>query len=73
MAEILLGLGSNLGAREANLCDALRRLACHGNIRAVSSLYETEPVGYSDQGLFLNACAWLQTGCTPEELLARWV
>jgi 2-amino-4-hydroxy-6-hydroxymethyldihydropteridine diphosphokinase len=70
MADALLGLGSNLGDREANLRRALAMLAAHGTVRAVSSFYETEPVGYADQEEFLNACAWLETGASPEELLA---
>jgi 2-amino-4-hydroxy-6-hydroxymethyldihydropteridine diphosphokinase len=69
MADVLLGLGSNLGDREANLGRALEILSGHGRLRAVSSLYETEPVGFADQDEFLNACAWLETERTPEELL----
>ena len=69
MADVLLGLGSNLGDREANLRRALEMLAAHGRLRVVSSLYETEPVGFAEQDEFLNACAWLETERTPEELL----
>jgi 2-amino-4-hydroxy-6-hydroxymethyldihydropteridine diphosphokinase len=69
MADVLLGLGSNLGARERNLWEALRLLSGHGAVRALSSLYRTEPVGYAAQGEFLNACVWLETGRSPKELL----
>lgn len=69
MADALLGLGSNLGDRRANLQQALRLLAEHGRVRAVSSIYETEPVGYAEQDDFLNACVWLETERTPEALL----
>ena len=69
MADVLLGLGSNLGDREANLREGLRLLTDHGALRAISSRYETEPVGYSEQDEFLNACAWLETACSPPELL----
>ncbi|MCB9383925.1 MAG: 2-amino-4-hydroxy-6-hydroxymethyldihydropteridine diphosphokinase [Bryobacterales bacterium] len=70
MADVLLGLGSNVGDRQANLERALEMLSGHGRLVAVSSTYETAPVGYADQGDFFNACAWLETGCSPEELLA---
>ena len=69
MDDALLGLGSNVGDREANLWRALRLLAEQGRLVAVSSFHETKPVGYADQGDFLNACAWLETGRTPEGLL----
>ena len=70
MADVLLGLGSNVGDREANIRKALRLLTAHGTIRAASSIYETQPVGYSQQDDFLNACAWLETERTPAEMLA---
>ena len=70
MADVLLGLGSNVGDREANLRRALELLEEHGRLAAVSSFHETAPVGYADQDDFLNACAWLVTSRTPEELLA---
>jgi len=69
MADVLLGLGSNVGDRQANLERALEVLAEHGRLVAVSSTYETAPVGYADQDDFLNACAWLGTERSPEELL----
>ena len=69
MADVLLGLGSNVGDREANLHRALELLAGHGRLKAISSFHETAPVGYADQDDFLNACAWLETERTPDELL----
>jgi len=71
MAEVLVGLGSNLGDREANLREAVRRLAAAGRVIAVSSLYQTAPVGYADQDDFLNVCLLLETSLPPEELLAH--
>ena len=68
-ADVLLGLGSNLGDREAHLQAALEMLAVQGRVRAVSAIYETEPIGYADQGEFLNSCVWLETDRTPEEIL----
>ena len=53
--RIYLGLGSNLGDREANLGEAARRIRDSGlSIIRPSSIYETEPVGYLDQPWFLN-------------------
>lgn len=52
---VYLGLGSNLGDREANLREAIRRIASLGlKITQASSVYETEPVGFLDQPWFLN-------------------
>jgi 2-amino-4-hydroxy-6-hydroxymethyldihydropteridine diphosphokinase len=66
-----LGLGSNVGDREAHLRAAVTALREHGvQVEAVSSLYETEPVGeVLDQPDFLNAVVRVRTGMEPEELL----
>ena len=69
MAIVYLGLGSNLGNREANLRAALRGLWRMGRVEAVSSLYETEPVGGPAQPPFYNAaCSW-ETALEPRPLL----
>lgn len=53
--KIYLGLGSNLGDREANLREAIEQIKAMGiTITRESSIYETEPVGYADQPWFLN-------------------
>ncbi len=69
--QALLGLGANLGDREHNLSDALRLLDATAGIRllAVSSLYESDPVGYLDQPRFLNLVAGVETTLEPEGLL----
>lgn len=66
-----LGLGSNVGERAANIARALELLPEHGvRVEAVSSLYETEPVGeILDQPDFLNAAARVATGLEPLEVL----
>jgi 2-amino-4-hydroxy-6-hydroxymethyldihydropteridine diphosphokinase len=66
-----LGLGSNVGDREAHLRAAVAALREHGvEVRAVSSLYETEPVGeVLDQPDFLNAVVEVRTELEPTELL----
>jgi len=68
---VFLGLGSNLGDREAAIDDALVRLAARGvAARERSSTWLTEPVGGPPQGWFLNAAAGVETALAPEELLA---
>lgn len=69
MNEVCLGLGSNLGDRRANLRRTLELLAGHCRLIAVSSLYETEPVGYKDQGWFLNCAGRVDTDLEPRPLL----
>ncbi|HLF83836.1 MAG TPA: 2-amino-4-hydroxy-6-hydroxymethyldihydropteridine diphosphokinase [Blastocatellia bacterium] len=52
---VYLGLGSNLGDREANLREAIARIKALGlEVVRESSIYETEPVGFADQPWFLN-------------------
>jgi 2-amino-4-hydroxy-6-hydroxymethyldihydropteridine diphosphokinase len=66
-----LGLGSNVGDREAQLRAGLDGLRERGiELEAVSSTYETEPVGaLLDQPDFLNACTRIRTDLDPEALL----
>lgn len=53
--SVYLGLGSNLGDREANLREAITRIEqLNLEVTRSSSIYETEPVGYADQSWFLN-------------------
>ena len=69
MAVSYLCLGSNLGEREENLCQALTLLSAKANLEKVSSVYETEPVGYKEQPLFLNLVCRITTDLSPDELL----
>ena len=65
-----LSLGSNLGDRRANLMLALSELEKAGvEVRRVSSIYETEPVGHKDQGWFLNCAVEAGTDLEPLPLL----
>jgi 2-amino-4-hydroxy-6-hydroxymethyldihydropteridine diphosphokinase len=68
-----VGLGSNLGEREATLWKALEGLGATEGIEvvAVSSFRETDPVGKVDQPRFVNAAAALETSLRPRELLER--
>jgi 2-amino-4-hydroxy-6-hydroxymethyldihydropteridine diphosphokinase len=71
LAAIALGsnLESQFGDREANLWEAVERLRELGEVKAVSSVYDTEPVGYLDQPRFLNAAVLLETALEPVELM----
>ena len=68
-----MGLGSNLGEREATLWKALEGLGATEGIEvvAVSSFRETDPVGVVDQPRFVNGAAALETSLRPRELLER--
>ena len=64
-----IGLGSNLGDREATLEAAVRDLGSLGEVLRVSSYYETAPVGFLDQPCFVNAALELRTELAPLVLL----
>ncbi len=66
-----LSLGSNIGDREAHLREAIRRLESTGKVRFISSVYETEPVEFTDQPQFLNCAVALETSSTPEQLMLQ--
>jgi 2-amino-4-hydroxy-6-hydroxymethyldihydropteridine diphosphokinase len=66
-----IGLGSNLGDREASIAQALGLLPGVGEVVAVSSVRETDPWGYADQPPFLNAVAAVETALSARELLAE--
>ena len=71
MQRAYVGLGSNLGDREQTLRGAVGALAAHPAVEvvAVSSLVDTEPVGYTAQPRFLNGVAVLDTELAASELL----
>jgi len=66
---VYLSLGSNVGDRSANLHAAIALLRSLGDVVAVSSFYETEPVEFTSQAWFLNCAVELDTEKTPKELL----
>jgi 2-amino-4-hydroxy-6-hydroxymethyldihydropteridine diphosphokinase len=66
---VYLGLGSNLGNRQKNLDLALDLLSQRMQIKKISSVYETDPVGNTDQPLFLNLVCQVNTMLAPQELL----
>ena len=68
-----IGLGSNLGDREATLRRAVEFLDAEEGVDvvAVSALRDTDPVGFADQPRFLNGVAAVETELAPRELLER--
>jgi len=69
---VYLGLGSNVGDREAMLKGALRKLDGPDlRLRRASGIYETEPIGLREQGWFLNLAAEFETELFPLQLLKR--
>lgn len=69
MRTAYIGLGANLGNRLEMLREAVRRFSALGRVVAVSSLYETEPVGYVEQPAFLNAVAAVETDLDAGEVV----
>jgi len=68
---VYLSLGSNVGDRQSNLEAAIARLGELGEVKAVSSFYETEPVEVAAQPWFLNCALALETEMMPRRLLGR--
>lgn len=73
MVKAYLGLGSNMGDRAHQLQQAIQIIDRfqHIDVTSVSPIYETEPVGYTDQPQFLNLCIEIETTLKPQELLKR--
>lgn len=73
MVEAIVALGSNLGDREDNLRRAVTGISRVEGTKVVevSSVYETEPMYYENQGLFLNCVVAAETGLKPREMLER--
>jgi len=71
VVRAFVGLGSNLGDREGTVRAALGRLRHlpETKVLRVSTLRNTEPVGYLDQPRFLNGAAELETGLSARRLL----
>lgn len=65
-----VAFGANLGDRERTLHSAIAALRQLGSVEAISSFYETAPVGMVEQPDFVNAVVALRTALSPEELMA---
>jgi 2-amino-4-hydroxy-6-hydroxymethyldihydropteridine diphosphokinase len=71
MANVYLGLGTNLGDKRKNLLSAVSLLAERvGGVLAVSNMYETVPWGYQSAHSFLNMAVRIETLLPPYKLLA---
>ena len=70
MNEAFLSIGTNIGEREKNLQDAIRVLMAQDGVKivAISSIYETAAVGYTEQADFLNIAVALETTLSPKAL-----
>lgn len=66
---VYISLGTNIEPRAENLQEALRNLRDVVVIHRISSIYETEPWGFTDQAWFLNQVVECEAAVSPEELL----
>lgn len=73
MTKAYLSIGTNIGEREQNLQDAVKLLIAHEaiSVTAVSSIYETAAVGFTEQADFLNIAVAIETKLDAFELLAQ--
>jgi GTP cyclohydrolase-4 len=65
--EIFIGIGSNLGDRQANILAALQRLRTRGEVAAVSAFYESPAAAGAEGPPFLNVAAALRTDLEPDD------
>jgi len=70
VTRVYVGVGSNLGDRAFNCERAIHEISVLADVTAVSSFYETEPVGNEEQPLFINCAVEIMTDISPHELLA---
>lgn len=70
-----ISLGSNLGDRAGNLLMAVRGLFEAGvNVKRLSAIYETEPIGVDEEGNYLNMVAEVEvTNISPSQMMARMI
>ncbi|MFJ8264263.1 2-amino-4-hydroxy-6-hydroxymethyldihydropteridine diphosphokinase [Rummeliibacillus sp. NPDC094406] len=71
MNEVYISLGSNMGDKEETLRHAVQLLQRHEAVEVIklSSIYETDPVGFTDQDVFLNMVVLVNTTLTAQEIL----
>lgn len=68
---VYIGLGANLGDRQNNLILAIEKLSEYLEITRISSLYETEAMGFESEDKFLNLVLEANTDLEPLELLKK--
>lgn len=70
MHTVYLSLGSNIGNRKRLVSEAVELLGKRvGHVTKRSSLYETDPWGFSSPNKFINACVCCETSLSPHEVL----
>ena len=71
MKKAVIGIGTNIGNREENIKNAVAALSLVPDVRVLreSSVYETEPWGFTEQQSFYNCVVEVETGHSPEALL----
>ncbi|WP_294553779.1 2-amino-4-hydroxy-6-hydroxymethyldihydropteridine diphosphokinase [uncultured Bacteroides sp.] len=70
MAKVYVGLGTNLGDKEQNLRDAVRKIGEQvGKVISLSAFYVTAPWGFTSENSFLNAAACVDTDLSPLAVL----
>lgn len=67
--RVFLSIGSNIENRQENIKTSIKEIKKLGDIKTVSSIYETEPVGYQKQNNFLNLVLKLETKLSPNKLI----
>lgn len=71
MAIVYIGIGSNIGERQANCMKAIEALKSKGiTVKKISSMHETEPWGLKEQPKFINMAVEAETSMSPEEFLS---
>ena len=70
MHQVYLGLGTNLGNKEANLKAALEEIRKRvGEVTSLSAFHASEPWGFKSENTFLNAVCCVHTDFSPQEIL----
>lgn len=70
MHQVYLGLGTNLGDKEANLKAAIEEIRKRvGEVTSLSAFHASEPWGFESEHSFLNAVCCVRTALAPLELL----
>lgn len=71
LVTVYLSIGTNMGDRALNLSEALRLISGAVEMKETSSVYETDPVGYTEQPEFWNLVARVQTDLPARQLMAE--
>lgn len=72
MANVYVGLGTNLGDKEQNLRDAVQKIEEQiGKVVSLSAFYVTAPWGFTSENSFLNAAACVETKLPPLDVLQK--